>query len=716
MHVQPSIRSTTDLLNMVVITAGMLLNAFFLHQPIIGVAFTLAYGLYLGHRLGTVLLPAQLRPWQMFWGSLGVVAVVSVLGTIAFHTIGLGRLAIAGSLILIPVGIASLRPWRIRPAESATDELTTRTNFTVVFLGVGIILLDIFLWVMLLRSATTDAIRSPWQVIPSEFFVLYALATFALVAAARRSTQDRRMLLLVIIHMAISLTVASSVYRLGFGFDSHLHMATETAIARDGIITPRPWYYVGQYSVVVMSAFTTSLSVRTIDRILVPWGLAIFLPLAIYCASRFLGPTPRSRGVLPLVALTLPFAAFIVTTPQAFANLILVIAVLFSTAGLSRRLTWGELTYVGLLTLAILAVHPLTGIPALAFLGLLCVEHLIGRSTGTTELLRKGLMILGIVAASLVLPLLFISLGGAGRARINPALLTSPQQLQDAFSFLAPYTQQHYQMVLDLAYTYGQNALLIFGVIGIVGYAVLRLHQRRHGAGVYLLAVIGAVGTYAVLKIGLIYPNLVESERDNYAARLLDIAGLFLLPLTLAAWQHWLERINASRPMARLLTTVVLTIAITSSLYFSYPRVDPYHFDRGYNLTASDIAAVHAIQLNDRGRYIVLANQMTAAAAVREFGFARYYPATDGSDRQIFYYPIPTGDVLYRYYLAMVNDRPSHATAMAAAALTNVPTVYFVLPQYWHDAERLTEEARREADETLVLDNGKIMVFKYVRK
>ncbi len=713
MQAQGSIRSTTDILNVVAITGGLVLNAAFLHQPIIGVAFTAAYVLYLGHRFGSVLLPSQLRPWQMFWGSLGVVAAVGLLGSAAFYAAELNPPVISLLLAALAAGVAALRPWRVRQAAEAEDEITTRTNFTVVFLGAGIVLLDVLLWVVLLRSATTGAIRSPWEVVPPEFFTLYALATFALVAAARRSTNDRRVLLLVIVHFALSLAVAGTVYRLGYGYDQSIHIATESAIARDGTLTPKPWYYVGQYATVVIAAFATGLPVAAVDRGLVPWGFALVIPLAVYCSSRFLGPTPRSRGVLPLVALTLPYAAFTVTTPQAYAHLLLAALVLGSTAGLTRRLTRGELWLAALLAAAAAVTHPLTGVPALAFAGLLAVEHAVGRADGWLEILRKTAMVLLIIVASLIVPLLFLATGGSGRAWVNPALWSAPQSLVSSFAFLAPYAENHYQFVLDLAYWYGRNALLLFGVVGLAGYGVLRLHQRRHGGGVYLLAALGALASYALLSAGLVYPFLVESERGNYAARLLDVAGIFLLPLALAAWQHWLERVNVTRPMARLLTTVVLTVAITSSLYFSYPRVDPYHLDRGYNVTASDLAAVRHIQQNARGRYIVLANQMTAAAAVREFGFARYYPAADGSGRQLFYYPIPTGGPLYRYFLAMVNDAPTRANALAAAALVDVPTVYFVLPRYWHDAEQLAQAASQEADETIPLDNGKITVFRF---
>jgi hypothetical protein len=142
-------------------------------------------------------------------------------------------------------------------------------------------------------------------------------------------------------------------------------------------------------------------------------------------------------------------------------------------------------------------------------------------------------------------------------------------------------------------------------------------------------------------------------------------------------------------------------------MYVSYPRYDAYELVRSFNTSRYDIEAVRFIEADAKGDdYVVLANQAVSAAAVREFGFRKYY---DGN----FFYPIPTGNKLYQTYLSMVYQMPSKNTARRALELTGVSTVYFVLNDYWHEAERLKEEASREADASFNIGNEKITVFKY---
>ena len=61
-------------------------------------------------------------------------------------------------------------------------------------------------------------------------------------------------------------------------------------------------------------------------------------------------------------------------------------------------------------------------------------------------------------------------------------------------------------------------------------------------------------------------------------------------------------------------------------MYLSYPRFDHYHNSRGFSVGRADINAVRWI--NDHAEnddYIVLANQQVSAAAIREFGFKKYF-------------------------------------------------------------------------------------------
>jgi hypothetical protein len=151
---------------------------------------------------------------------------------------------------------------------------------------------------------------------------------------------------------------------------------------------------------------------------------------------------------------------------------------------------------------------------------------------------------------------------------------------------------------------------------------------------------------------------------------------------------------------------ILIVSGSLASLYLSYPRFDDYANSHGYATSKADILAVRFIEQDARGKnYIVLANQQVSAAALREFGFNRYY-------NNLFYYPIPTGGLLYQYYLALVKE-PNLATISAAAELAGVKRVYVVINEYWWQAKRLIAELDLIAGEHQVINGGKDHVFRF---
>lgn len=107
--------------------------------------------------------------------------------------------------------------------------------------------------------------------------------------------------------------------------------------------------------------------------------------------------------------------------------------------------------------------------------------------------------------------------------------------------------------------------------------------------------------------------------------------------------------------------------------------------------------------------YIVLANQAVSAAALKTYGFETYF------NGDVFYYPIPTGGAMYELYLKMVNLGPTHQRAVEAMDLAGVDTAYFVVNDYWFLADKIIENAKREADDWVVIDNGATTVFEFQR-
>ena len=146
---------------------------------------------------------------------------------------------------------------------------------------------------------------------------------------------------------------------------------------------------------------------------------------------------------------------------------------------------------------------------------------------------------------------------------------------------------------------------------------------------------------------------------------------------------------------------------ITSVQFISFPRFDAYERVRSFTTSLHDINAVRRVHELAEGKdYIVLANQSVSAAAILELGFYKYYNGN-------FFYAIPTGGPLYQEYLSMVYNEPLRMYAKNAAKLTGVSNVYFILNDYWFEAELIKKAAKPLADGFEDIDNGKISIFSY---
>jgi len=129
---------------------------------------------------------------------------------------------------------------------------------------------------------------------------------------------------------------------------------------------------------------------------------------------------------------------------------------------------------------------------------------------------------------------------------------------------------------------------------------------------------------------------------------------------------------------------------------------------------------VHWIANDADSDYIVLANQQVSAAALREFGFKKYYKIQNEIDNRqstidIFYYPIPTGGRLYQYYLDMVYKKPAKETMAEVMDFAGVRQSYFVLNKYWWAFPKILAEAKLEADSWTEIGQGEIYIFKYLK-
>ncbi|HBL39906.1 TPA: hypothetical protein DDZ10_04555 [Candidatus Uhrbacteria bacterium] len=746
-----------------VFLAVFLLNRYAWQEPIMGTALLVFFFGFYGQRLGKRILARHEPIFQTGIGALVLSSAILILGTFIYYLAFLPSELWTLFVLLAPVGVWLLTPGHKTrfhfPNRDLFHARRHRLNRADLILVILSILLLVALFQLIGNVEIFDAVRSTWERIPHAVLWLFFLLLSALGALAMKGHERSFTLPLVMLTLFLAVGIAALVYPLGFGFDSFLHQATESHIAQFGTIDPKPFYYIGQYVVVLFTSEAFTLPLVLVDRFLLPVLAAVLLPLAWYFASASLGSDKRAAMFSTLGVFLLPLSAFIVTTPQGLANLFTILLVLLSLPYLSSREcpSLGSLWLIGLATFAI---HPLAGIPALLYLVLMTLRttnppNQPNRTQPASRGLRNWRQILRACGSkfrrqfptatkdpSALLPSTSLRAGGMTRAAIAPrskatrntvffwlvALLGSVSlptvfilnalfsglELNFSFVALTPTRlieslhmdlifQSGFNTFLDFVYIWSGAALLAFVLITI--YILVR--EKTMPRDLFLPALMAMIlfVNYALMKSALDFTFLINYERSNYADRLITLIFFFLTPYVALFLMRVWHAVRARDTISRTFTLMILVGLLTSQLYLTYPRRDNYDTSRGFNTGAADFLAVDYIEEHAPDDYIVLANQQVSAAAVYANGFKRYYG-------DVFYYPIPTGSALYQFFLQM-NERPSREIMQEAMKLAQVNTAYYVVNDYWWQSERLIETAKLEADDWLAIDNGKVHVFRY---
>ena len=760
---------------------AILSNLIWLKSPISGIILTLLYFIIFGFLLGGIIFSAlggsasggknkelspqgSLRGWQMMVGIFSLLSGYSLLGAIIYYFYQLNQLSVSILFALISIVIIYLQTFQnseFLPSPASQGGLKLRQagriQDTIINLKSAIsnpqsgiltitylILFAIAIYTLFI-SQTTDAIRSPWQVIPRAFFLIYFLATLNLIfllfkfATSYNLIQPHKTsynIILISLHFFLTTSVAFIIYKLGYGFDPFVHQVTELAIFKNGFILPKPFYYLGQYSIVVILAHLLQISTEWIDKLLLPISLAIFLPYIIYkslaktfdCPSWPASPeSPTSQDLRDkpwpeqknrtqiscLTFLLLPFGLFIATTPQALANLFALIILFLSFLYLKDKPGLGlsgqkpdlsvskpgqdrqiPFWYLILLTLCTLAIHALSGIPILIYL---IIVWLVKNKNYSNKIVLLIFTLLSIFALPLALVLNSI-------ISIYKITIAAPQNF---FIQLPNMFAKQYWYFLDLAYLYKNSIYLIFLII-----AILTLYNliKHHKTQLFLASIL----TFAILIINAILLNfinvsfIINYEQSDFSSRIFQLSFYFLLPIVIYGLSIFIAKAEEKKFIYKLFIIFILSSFITCSLYISYPRFDDYENSKLINVSQADFDAVNFIDQNAQGqKYIVLANQMESVAALKTFGFSQYYAGQ-------YFYPIPTGARLYSYFEKMIYQAATKQTMEEAMDFSGVKTAYFVLPTYWSHFADISTQAKNDADGIYTVDE-KIWVFKYFK-
>lgn len=694
----------------VLFLAVFLLNSAFFHSGELGLFLLALYVGVFGWELGGVIVSqekAVLRWWMGMWVLLSVIMTIL---TASYYLWQIHPTKITVLILLTPPVILWLtKRFEVTSLFSHAHDLWHEkrhrlSRSSMLAAAATLFLLGLY-FLTLAQHPVTDAVRSVWERLPTGIFPLFALATLLIVGLLWRGKERALSLLLLSILVFAFISVVAIVFPIGYGFDSFIHKATEAHLAEFGTITPKPFYYIGQYALVLFAHHGFSLPIDLADTYLVPVLTALLLPMAWYFAAAHIAQK-RTIAMLTLAGLfLLPLAQFIVTTPQALANLWTLLLVLASIPFLLEKEQPGLRT-LGFLAFSTALIHPIAGLPVLLYFMLLVTDP--SRLGSRFHVLQKVVRALLVLFACIVLPLSFVLNGilsghslGINWSALNP--LTWLGELN-----LSVFFENRFDPLLDFVYLYGLNATLI--LVLLAGYAWLEYRKDLSSRFRSLIIMAIALGVnYLIMSTFLEFTFLIDYERSNYAARLIPLSTFFLAPLLILGLSHIFVNVREQPLIMRASVMLLLVAFISSGFYMAYPRRDAYETNRGFNVSQADIDTVYLIErMANDAPYLVLANQSVSAAAIQEVGF-RYYG-------DLFFYPIPTGGPLYEYFLAM-NETPTRELALESLSLVpqhgDILQVYYVVNHYWWEAPRIVETAKTTADDWRSIGGGQTHIFRY---
>ncbi len=674
--------------------AGLVLGAFLVEAPLVSAAGLALLLLSSSWQLGR-LFDHALGSVRLLLGLLVALSFLMIAGSVIYYTALVTPLSLFWAVAALPF-IAWLATRKLEASES--EPHGDASSMSGLYAAIVVIALVAF-FITLTGNSTTLATRSPWLVVTPQLLWWIALAGFGLAQLARKG-QIRLALTGTIATLFAGVGIAAFVFPLGYGFDPFLHQATLDHITLHGTITPKPYYYIGQYALELVGIFFTGIGSHALDIILVPVLAALLLPSVAVASVWQITKRHVPTALAAIGTLLLPLSSFINTTPQGLANLWSLAVFFLALPELVTGHRWVPRWVLALLALAAILVHPLAGLPAALFV----VLTGIATQENWTSSVRWTAGTIVSIGGALMLPVAFLFSGPSSSLGFS---------LSNLGTLLpATFFSTRFNVLGDLAAFIGTNQWLwLMGLAAVAAFILWQLTSRRWlvlplTAGLLLINAI-------ILSVAGDFSFLIDYEQTNYVDRVISLTIFAIAPLALVGFALGMERLlQMKKGLVTLGLTALFLITVGANVYASYPRHDAYNVSRGFTVGDSDHDTVASIESHADGQpYIVLANQAVSAAAIQDFGFAHYY----GPNEDVFYYPVPTGGPMYEIFLEMIEEIATRDLVYEAMDLADVDRAYFVVNDYWWSAERAVERAKLSTENWFLIDDGATTVFIYTR-
>lgn len=623
---------------------------------------------------------------KQFWLDylLLFLSLIIIFGTSVYYFYQLNTLG-----IIISISLSAITFYILHNKLSCYPIKKIKVNKTTLPLSISYLILFILSIFILFSNSSSSPLISPWEVLNNWFFIIYTLTTLSLIIIiSKKKIDDRLKLFYISLHYFLSFSIAAIIYKIAYGFDPLIHQSSMEFINDFGFIKPKTPYYIGEYSLIIFLHKISALSIQIINKFLVPVISAIFIPREIYYYLKQKFPNHQKNNFLSLIILlTLSFSPFIMTTPQSLSYVFLIITI-FSALG-RKNILWPII-----FALSTTAIHPLSGIPALIF-----VTYIVLKDHSNVN--KKVFNTAFFIVSSLSLPLVFL-FSAHNHLRWN----TLSNIFNPLFSNLNIPGQENF--VLNFIYLFNNNIPLIILILIIISIIIYyKNHIFKYPAG---LLMISSLSFSYLISANIKFGDLITYEQNSYPQRILKLIVIFSLPYIVILFNIIIQRILKHKKELQIICLVITLLILSTSLYISYPRRDKYYNTKGYSVSQDDLDAVRWIDNNSHDNYIVLANQQLGVAALKELGFKHYYSTKQGL---IYFYSIPTGGPLYKYYLDMVYKSPSNRIARRAMDLTKTKTLYLVVSKYWFQSDRIIGEAKLVANSFKQIKNDYIFKYQY---
>lgn len=663
--------------------AGIIINTLFFSVALVGIVLGITTLTLAGKRIGSYFYTKLPKLLRTACGIVTYSSAIAILSTLSFYIHSFTLYQGLGIFSLLTLGVIFL------PDTAHATFTFPRISGLNFGLSIGYLGAAGYSISLLFGAQTGQALFSPWEVVPALFFATYAAATLLLLIFIL--THDGPITtVLLSAHTVLSFGVALIVYALSYGYDPFVHLASQKLLLTTGTISPKPPYYIGQYVLVLLTHWISAVDYRILYRLMVP-VLTGSIPLfAIPSLSLVTTFSARYIRFGFLLFLLLPLTILINSTPFALTVLLFIFTLLGSLMYLKNPI-WQIMLFPAASALFALAVHPLGGIPAL----LVCVLAYIWSLKIPGAAIIKAI---GIVVSACTLPAILLAAGKLGQVAI---------ELSFRLKEMTPLTiPRHFNFLLDITYASRVLVAALILITVIVGLkTVVKKYQSIAG---YLISLSGALAISSLLLYHFIsFGGVVTEESSIFAQRIAVLGLLSLLMISILGMAELAQRrVQTKSPLILILILVALT---TAGLYLRYPRLDDYENAGFISISEADYAAVTYIESQTDRPYLVLANQMSGAAALDTYGFQDRYLRR--GDEELYFYPIPTTHPYADDYRAILDNSELERIEHIKSE-TGVSDLFIILPTNWNRFDHIHAVLEKAAVETAA-PHSAIRVYRF---